>query len=93
MSNVVSFTKKEIKAKLDELEEDLKSTKDQVEFSQIQIQRLINTNPLIQQEQQKVSQLVAQLNRLQGRKDFWLDISDMSKGKKKKLKTVKTEKK
>lgn len=91
MSSIVSFTRKEIKAKLDEIDEDVKSTQDQVEFSQTRIQRLINTNPQIQQEQQKVNQLVAQLNRLQGRKDFWIDLSEM--GKKDKKKKPKTEKK
>jgi len=83
---IVSFTKKEIKTKLDEIEEELKSTQDQVEYTQVQIQRLINNNPQIQQIQKKLNQLVAQLNRIQGRKDFWLDLSEMGKKDKKKPK-------
>lgn len=92
MSSIVSFTKKEIKAKLDEIEEELKSSKDQLEYTQIKIQRLINSNPQIQQLQLKANQLAAQVNRIQGRKDFWLDLSDMGK-KDKKKKPAKGEKK
>lgn len=92
MSAIVSFTKKEIKIKLTEIEKELKSTQDQADFSRAQIQMLINNNPRIQQAQQKLNQLVARLNRIQGRKDFWLDLSDMGK-KDKKKKPTKDEKK
>lgn len=90
--SIVSFTKKEIKIKLTEIEEELKSTQDQLEYTKTRIQMLINSDPQIQQAQQKLNRLAAQANRIQGRKDFWLDLSDMGK-KDKKKKPTKGEKK